>query len=94
MARFPARTWNNFRWLAVPSVDTVPGCVENRTVVNCPNVPFQIDSIDPKTLTLTPIIPATTLGEMGLGTGAIKVGGSYWISTAHGDRIAIVPAGK
>ena len=62
--------------------------------MNCPNVPFQIDSLDPKTLTLTSIIPATTLGEMGLGTGAIKVGGNYWISTAHGDRIAIVPAGK
>jgi hypothetical protein len=75
------------------SVDTVLDCVEQRTVVNCPNVPFQIDSLDPKTLTLTPIIPATTLGEMGLGTGAIKVGGNYWISTAHSDRIAIVPAG-
>lgn len=76
------------------SVDTVLACVESRTVVNCPNVPFQIDSLDPKTLTLTSIIPATTLGEMGLGTGAIKVGGNYWISTAHGDRIAIVPASK
>ena len=76
------------------SVDTVLACVESRTVVNCPNVPFQIDSLDPKTLTLTSIIPATTLGEMGLGTGAIKVGGNYWISTAHGDRIAIIPAGK
>jgi hypothetical protein len=76
------------------SVDTVLACVESKTAVNCPNVPFQIDSLDPKTLTLTPIIPATTLGEMGLGTGAIKVGGNYWISTAHGDRIAIVPARK
>ena len=38
---------------------------------------------------LTQIIPATTLGEMGLGTGAIKVDGNYWISTAHSDRIAI-----
>jgi DNA-binding beta-propeller fold protein YncE len=76
------------------SVDTVLACFENTTVVNCPNVPFQIDSLDPKTLMLRPIIPATTLGEMGLGTGAIKVGGNYWISTARGDRIAIVPAGR
>jgi DNA-binding beta-propeller fold protein YncE len=76
------------------SVDTVLACFENTTVVNCPNVPFQIDSLDPKTLTLRPIIPATTLGEMGLGTGAIKVGGNYWISTARSDRIAIVPAGR
>jgi hypothetical protein len=76
------------------TVDTVLDCVESTTLVNCPNVPFQIDSLDPKTLTLTPIIPATALGQMGLGTGAIKVGGNYWISTAHGDRIAIVPANK
>jgi hypothetical protein len=76
------------------SVDMVLACVQSRTVVNCPNVPFQIDSLDPNTLTLTSIIPATTLGVMGLGTGAIKVDGNYWISTAHGDRIAIVPAGK
>jgi DNA-binding beta-propeller fold protein YncE len=78
----------------VTSVDTVRACVGKTTVMNCPNVPFQIDSLDPKTLTLTPILPATTLGEMGAGTGAIRVGRNYWISTAHGDRIAIVPTGK
>jgi hypothetical protein len=72
------------------SVKQVIECFESQDV-NCPKVPFQIDSMDPKTMKLTTLVKAGVLGEMGAGTGAIKVGNELWVSTFRGDRIARVP---
>jgi len=72
------------------SVKQVLECFESQAV-NCINVPFQIDSMDPKSMKLTTLIKAGVLGEMGAGTGAIKVGNELWVSTFRGDRIARVP---
>jgi DNA-binding beta-propeller fold protein YncE len=72
------------------TVKDVLGCFES-TSANCPQVPFSIDEVDPKTLKLTPLIRSIAPGGMGAGTGAIEVGHDLWISTFRGDRIAIMP---
>lgn len=72
------------------SVKEVLACFES-TQANCPNVPFQVDAMDPKTMKLTTLVKAGSYGGMGAGTGAIKVGNELWVSTFRGDRIAMFP---
>jgi len=72
------------------SVKQVIGCFESNAV-NC-TVPFRVDTMDPKTLKLTPIIKSGVYGEMGAGTGAIEVGHQIWVSSFRADRIGIFPA--
>jgi len=72
------------------SVKQVIECFESQDV-NCPKVPFQIDSMDPKSMKLTTLIKAGVHGELGAGTGAIKVGNQLWVSTFRADRIGIFP---
>ena len=60
--------------------------------VNCPNVPFRVDLVNPNTLEMTPLIKSGIYGSMGGGTGAIKVGDELWVSSYHADRIARFPA--
>jgi len=71
-------------------VKEVLACFES-TQANCPNVPFQVDAMDPKTMKLTTLVKAGSYGGMGAGTGAIKVGNELWVSTFRGDRIAMFP---
>ncbi len=73
------------------SVKEVLGCFE-LTNVNCGNVPFQVDSMNPQTMKLTTLVKPAVYGVMGAGTGAIKVGDELWVSTFRGDRIARFPA--
>jgi len=72
------------------SVKQVIGCFESNAV-NC-TVPFRVDTMDPKTLKLTPIVKSGVYGEMGAGTGAIEVGHQIWVSSFRADRIGIFPA--
>ncbi len=72
------------------SVKQVLECFES-DAVNCPKVPFQVDSMDPKTMKLTTLVKANVYGEMGAGTGAIKVGDELWVSSFRADRIARFP---
>jgi len=72
------------------SVKQVIECFESQDV-NCTKVPFQIDSMDPASMKLTTLIKAGVHGEMGAGTGAIKVGNQLWVSSFRADRIGIFP---
>jgi hypothetical protein len=72
-------------------VPKVLECFESKDV-NCPNVTFQVDSMDPKTLKLTEVVKSGSYGEFGAGTGAVQIGNEIWISSFRADRIAIVPA--
>jgi hypothetical protein len=72
------------------SVKNVIACFES-TAANC-NVPFKIDSMNPKTLKLTTVVKSGVYGVMGAGTGAIEVDHHIWVSSFRADRIAIFPA--
>jgi hypothetical protein len=72
------------------SVKQVIDCFES-SAVNC-NVPFKIDSMNPRTLKLTTVVKSGVYGVMGAGTGAIEVNHQIWVSTFRADRIALVPA--
>jgi hypothetical protein len=72
------------------SVKEVLTCFES-TDANCPNVPFTVVAVDPKTLKQTVLVKPGTYGGLGAGTGAIEVGHDLWVSTFRGDRIAIFP---
>lgn len=50
--------------------------------------------VDPDTLAVTPLLALDDTELFAMGTGAIRVGDSYWIGSARSDRIAIVPAGR
>jgi hypothetical protein len=58
---------------------------------NC-NVPTSLDRIDAKSLTRQTIVAKGTLGGMGAGTGAIRVGDELWVTTFRADRIARIAA--
>jgi sugar lactone lactonase YvrE len=75
----------------VTTVKQVLSCFES-TAANCPNVPFRIDLMNPRTMKLRTVVRKGVYGVMGAGTGAIKVGDDIWVSTFRGDRIAIFPA--
>jgi hypothetical protein len=72
------------------SVKQVLECFESQAV-NCPKVPFQIDSMDPSTMKLNTLIKAGSHGEFGAGTGAIRVDDHLWVSSFRADRIGIFP---
>lgn len=59
--------------------------------VNCPEVPFMVYGMDPETMKLTVLVPKGSYGEMGAGTGAIRVGDTLWLSSFRADRIGIYP---
>ena len=65
-------------------------CFES-SKVNCPDIPFLVYGVDPETLKLTVLVPRRSWGVMGAGTGAIRVGGTLWLSSFRADRIGIYP---
>ena len=73
------------------SVKQVLTCFESKDV-NCANVPFKVESVDPATLKMTSLVRSGVYGVMGAGTGAIKVGDEIWVSSFRADRIARFPA--
>ncbi len=72
------------------SVKQVIECFESQDV-NCPKVPFQIDGMNPQSLKLTTLVKPGVYGELGAGTGAIKVGDELWVSSFRADRIGRFP---
>jgi hypothetical protein len=74
----------------VTSVPQVLKCFES-SAINCRNVPFRIETLNPRTMKLQVVVKQGVYGVMGAGTGAIKVGNYYWISSFRADRIGIFP---
>lgn len=58
------------------------------TPTNCPDVLFKVDVFDSASMRGKVLIPSGTRGEMGLGTGALKIGNEHWVSAFLADRIA------
>lgn len=58
----------------------------------CPNIQLQLDKLDPVAMKTTTLIPAGTYQGLTAGTGAIKVGNNYWLSTFKNTEIGIVAA--
>lgn len=74
----------------VASYQTMSNCLGGAEP-SCPDVRLQLDAIDPATLTAREIIPAGTYKGLNTGTGAIRVGDSYWLSTFKNTLIGVVP---
>ncbi|MFL5286701.1 MAG: hypothetical protein ACJ8AW_38440 [Rhodopila sp.] len=72
-------------------VQKVIECFESKDV-NCTQVTFQIDAMNPKTLKLTQVVKSGSYGVLGAGTGAVQIGNEIWVSTFRGDRVALLPA--
>jgi hypothetical protein len=74
----------------VTTVKQVLTCFES-PAINC-DVPFRIDSLNPKTMKLRTQVKSGVYGVMGAGTGAIRVSNEIWVSSFRSDRIGIFPA--
>ncbi len=72
------------------TVKQVLSCFES-SQANCPNVPFKIYALNPRTMKLTDLVKSGVYGAMGAGTGAIKEGNQLWVSSFRADRIALFP---
>jgi sugar lactone lactonase YvrE len=53
-----------------------------------------IVKIDPKTLTITPVLKRPNVEVFGGGTVAVEIGKDVWVGSFRGDRIAVFPVGK
>lgn len=55
----------------------------------CPHG-WAVDRLDPKTMTLTPVLRVPGTASFDDATSALQVGRELWIGTYRGDRVAIV----
>jgi sugar lactone lactonase YvrE len=53
--------------------------------------PFSVLRIDPVTLHTREVVRYAGGPSFGAASTALRIGGEYWFSTPHGDRIAIAP---
>jgi len=64
--------------------------------VDVPNQPglhgWTVDSLDPETMALTPVLRRPGLAEFDNATTAVVAEGQLWLGTFGGDRIAYLPA--
>jgi len=74
---------DNIRWARDGSILAAgQGAGQTTTIVK----------VDPKTLTVKPILNRPGGNGFGAGTVAVEAGGSYWVGSFAGDRIAILSA--
>src|SRR5262245_56554109 len=74
---------DNIRWARDGSILAAgQGAGQTSTVVK----------VDPKTLSVKEILKRPAGNGFGAGTVAVEIGGSYWVGSFAGDRIAILPA--
>ncbi len=90
---------DNLRWgsdgllYASGARDTMPNilaCAPNKAQ-RC-TTPFSVLRIDPASLETREVLHHPGTANFGAASTALRIGDEFWLSTPHGDRIAIAPA--
>ncbi|WBO21331.1 SMP-30/gluconolactonase/LRE family protein [Sphingomonas abietis] len=91
---------DNIRWNSRGTAIYVGGQAESLDTMfkcyaapfpGCKTIKFQINLLDPKTMTMSVVVPAGTYQGMSAGTGAIDLNKELWVTSFKDDDIAIFP---
>jgi len=83
---------DNLRWAPDGSIFVTGQFIDAKTVTSSALHGWATVRLDPKTMTVTPVVKEPGYKEFDNATSAVQVGQTLWFGTFRGDRMAYMPA--